>query len=496
MTAEAAETRRKGWRDAIAAYKDRRVLAMLFLGYSAGLPFLLVFGTLSTWLREVGVSRTTIGFLVLTTFAYSLKFAWAPFVDRLPLPYVDRRFGRRRGWMLLAQCTIASGLIGIAFSDPSTSLTLVAVFAVITAFGSATQDIAIDAFRIESAPPDLQGSTAAAYQLGYRLAILTSGAGALKIAYFANWTAAYLTMAVLVLIGMVTVFLVREPERAPDGAEMKAISEQMAKKGALGRAGAWFMVAVVGPFMDFFGRHGWYALLILLFIGSYRLTDITMGVMANPFYIDVGFTKSEIAEVSGFYGVWVGIAGALLGGVVVARWGLMRPLIVCAILAAASNLLFYVVAVDGREILDLGACRDAICLPDNPAGVRRGDIALLYMTISAENLVGGATGTVLIAYLSSLTNAAYTATQYALFGSLWSFVGKLVASTSGWIIDETSYPFFFVYTAVLGVPAVLLAILLTLHTRREPTAPPAEAKAHPAAPALAPGNTAKQRAAE
>jgi PAT family beta-lactamase induction signal transducer AmpG len=495
MTATAAEAKRKGWREAIAAYRDRRVLAMLFLGYSAGLPFLLVFGTLSTWLREVGVSRTTIGFLVLTTFAYSLKFAWAPFVDRLPLPFLNRRFGRRRAWMLLAQCMIATGLVGIAFSDPQSSLTLVAAFAVVTAFGSATQDIAIDAFRIESAPLELQGSTAAAYQLGYRLAILTSGAGALKIAFFASWTTAYLTMALLVLVGMVTVFLVREPERAADSAETMAAVQQMAGKGVLGRTGAWFMIAVVGPFMDFFGRHGWYALVILLFIGSYRLTDITMGVMANPFYIDVGFTKSEIAEVSGFYGVWVGIAGALLGGVVVAHWGLMRPLIVCAILAAASNLLFYVVAVDGREILDLGACRDALCLPDDPAGVRRGDIALLYMTISAENLVGGATGTVLIAYLSSLTNAAYTATQYALFGSLWSFVGKLVASTSGWIIDETSYPFFFVYTAVLGIPAVLLSILLALHARRRLFAPPAEPREHPAAPVTT-GNAAKQRAAE
>ncbi len=478
MTEKPAETKRKGWREAIAAYRDRRVVAMLFLGYSAGLPFLLVFGTLSTWLREAGVSRTTIGFLVLTTFAYSLKFAWAPFVDRLPLPFLDRRFGRRRAWMLLAQCTIATGLVGIAFSDPRSSLTFVAIFAVITAFGSATQDIAIDAFRIESAPPELQGSTAGAYQLGYRLAILTSGAGALKIAYFANWTAAYLTMAVLVMVGMVTVFLVREPVRAANGGEMNALAANLHDKGALGRAGAWFMDAVVGPFKDFFGRHGWFALMILLFIGSYRLTDITMGVMANPFYIDVGFTKSEIAEVSGFYGVWVGIAGALLGGVVVARWGLMRPLIVCAILAAASNLLFYVVAVDGREILDLGACRDSLCLPGDPEGVRRGNIALLYMTITAENLVGGATGTVLIAYLSSLTNAAYTATQYALFGSLWSFVGKVVASTSGWIIDSTSYPFFFVYTAVLGIPAVVLAVLLTIHARRlsAPAAPEGPAR--------------------
>jgi PAT family beta-lactamase induction signal transducer AmpG len=497
MATAVAETKGKGWRVAVAAYRDRRVLGMLFLGYSAGLPFLLVFGTLSTWLREVGVSRTTIGFLVLTTFAYSLKFAWAPFVDRLPLPYLDRRLGRRRSWMLLAQFTIATGLVGIAFSDPASNLALVATFAVITAFGSATQDIAIDAFRIESAPQELQGAAAGAYQLGYRLAILSAGAGALKIASMAgNWTAAYLTMAALVSIGVVTVLLVREPARTPVPETANALSEPLARSGALGRVGAWLMVSVVGPFMDFFGRHGWYALLILLFIGSYRLTDITMGVMANPFYIDVGFSKDDIAEVSGFYGVWVGIAGALLGGVVVARWGLMRPLIVCAVLAAASNLLFYMVAVDGREILDLGTCRDSLCLPDNPAAVRRGDILLLYLTISAENLVGGATGTVLIAYLSSLTNAAYTATQYALFGSLWSFVGKLVASTSGWIIDETSYPFFFVYTAVLGIPAVVLALLLSLHARRQPRA---AAPSPQAASAVTPAGTGihpKPRAAE
>ncbi len=492
MTA-AAEPERKGWLASLAAYRDRRVLAMLFLGYSAGLPFLLVFGTLSAWLRESGISRTTIGFLVLTTFAYSLKFAWAPFVDRLPLPFLDRRLGRRRSWMLLAQLIIAIGLLGIAFNDPSKNLAVTAAFAVVTAFGSATQDIAIDAFRIESAPVGLQGAAAGAYQLGYRLALLTAGAGALKIAAMADWTAAYVLMAILVSVGMITVLLVREPEKAPaqPDAATAEIAAPLEKGGWLARAGAWIMVAVVGPFMDFFSRHGWTALLILLLIGSYRLTDITMGVMANPFYIDVGFTKSEIAEVSGLYGVWIGILGALLGGVVVARWGLMWPLVICAFLAAASNLLFYVVAVDGREILELGRCPDSLCLPDDPAGVKRGDIWLLYMTITAENLVGGAAGTVLIAYLSSLTNTAYTATQYALFGSLWSFVGKLVASTSGLVIDETSYPFFFVYTAVLGAPAVLFAFLLLLRTRRQarrreqaeahaPTPAPASAKARPA----------------
>ncbi len=470
MSAPAAvETKRKSWRESLAAYRDRRVLAMLFLGYSAGLPFLLVFGTLSTWLREVGISRTVIGFFVLTGFAYSLKIVWAPFVDRLPLPFLDRRLGRRRSWMLLAQAVIAIGLLGMASTDPRVNLALMAAFAVVTAFGSATQDIAIDAFRIESAPIDMQGATAGAYQLGYRLALLTAGAGSLKIAYYADWTAAYLLMAVLVSVGMITVLLVPEPERPAAKADPNTarLAASMERRGPLARVGAWLMVAVVGPFMDFFSRHGWTALLILLLIGSYRLTDITMGVMANPFYIDVGFTKSEIAEVSGLYGVWVGIAGALLGGVIVARWGLMWPLLICAILAAASNLLFYVVAVDGREILELGACQDSLCLPDNPAGVRRGDIWLLYMTITAENLVGGAAGTVLIAYLSSLTNTAYTATQYALFGSLWSFVGKIVASTSGWIIDETSYPFFFVYTAVLGTPAVLFALLLIVQSRRQ-----------------------------
>ena len=474
MSTATAEPKRKSWRESITAYRDKRVLAMLFLGFAAGLPFLLVFGTLSAWLRESGVSRTTIGFLVLTTFAYSLKFVWAPFVDRLPLPFLQRRLGRRRAWMLLAQFLIAAGLIGMAFTDPRANLPLMAAFTVLTAFGSATQDIAIDAFRIESVPLELQGATAGSYQLGYRIALLAAGAGALYIAEFVDWRAAYLSMAVLVAVGVATVFVVKEPAVRVDAeAEKRAAALVGRAGGALGRFAAWFASAVVGPFLDFFARHGWMALVILLFIGSFRLADITMGVMANPFYIDVGFSKSEIASVSKLYGIWMGIAGALLGGVIVARFGLMRPLLVCAVLTALSNLLFYMVAVDGREMLDLGACHDALCLPDNPAAVKGGDVGLLVLTISAENLVGGMAGTVLIAYLSGLTNAAYTATQYALFSSFMSLVGKLVASTSGVIVDETSYPFFFVYTTLMGIPAVLLVFVLMARARRERKSAPA-----------------------
>lgn len=472
MNASAAEEpKRKSLRASLAAYGDRRVLAMLFLGFSAGLPFLLVFGTLSAWLREAGISRTTIGFLVLTTFAYSLKFVWAPLVDRLPLPYLNRRLGRRRAWMLVSQCAIAAGLLGMAFTNPGTNLPMMAAFTVLTAFGSATQDIAIDAFRIESVPADMQGATAGAYQLGYRIALLAAGAGALYIAEFVDWRAAYLSMAVLVGVGMTTVFIVREPAaRFDPDAEQRAAALVGASAGrsALGRAAAWFASAVIGPFLDFFTRHGWMALVILLFIGSFRLADITMGVMANPFYIDVGFSKTDIANVSKLYGIWMGIAGALLGGVVVARFGILRPLFVCAILAACSNLLFYWVAVDGREMLDLGRCFDALCLPDDPWAVKGGDIGKLVITISAENLIGGMAGTVLIAYLSGLTNAAYTATQYALFSSFMSLVGKMVASTSGLIVDETSYPFFFVYTTLMGIPAVILVLVLIASAKRIP----------------------------
>jgi PAT family beta-lactamase induction signal transducer AmpG len=365
--------------------------------------------------------------------------------------------------MLAAQAIIAVGIVGMATTDPRTDIALMAGFAVVTAFGSATQDIVIDAFRIEFAPPELQGPTAGMYQLGYRMALLCAGAGALYIAEYASWRAAYFAMAALVSVGVLTVFLIHEPAAKRDPAAERleaALAAPLANKGPLGRIGAWFATAVAGPFVDFFARHGWMALVILLFIGAFRLPDITMGVMANPFYLDVGYSKTDIADVSKIYGVIMGIVGALLGGAFVTVAGLHRPLLICAILAALTNLLFYWLAVRGVDLLTLGNCRDAMCLPGDPAGVRGVAVWHLILTISAENVVGGAAGTVLIAYLSSLTNTAYTATQYALFSSFMSLVGKIVGGASGVIVDGWGYPNFFLYTTAMGIPAVLLLMIL------------------------------------
>ena len=289
---------RPGWREALLAYLDRRVVALFFLGFAAGLPYLLVFSTLSTWLREFGVDRATIGFLSWVSTFYSIKVLWAPIVDRLPLPILTTMFGRRRGWMLLAQTGIIAGLIGMAVADPKEGLYWLVACALLVAFSSATQDIAIDAFRIESAPAELQGPLAGTYNFGYRVALLVAGAGALYIAEFESWFSAYVGMALLMLAGPLTVFLIPEPENKVDRtsllqeervvAYMARLREMPARlKSILG----WLYGAVVCPFLDFFRRIGWFALVILLFIGIYKLSDVIMGVMASPFYIDAGFQQ-------------------------------------------------------------------------------------------------------------------------------------------------------------------------------------------------------------
>jgi MFS transporter, PAT family, beta-lactamase induction signal transducer AmpG len=443
---------KRRWADAFRAYEDRRVLGMLFLGFAAGLPLLLVFGTLSTWYTEAGVKLATIGFASWVGFAYSFKFVWSPIVDRVKLPYLTRRFGRRRGWMMLAQIGIVLGLLAMSRGDPKSDLALMVALAVFVAFCSATQDIAIDAFRIEAAPEALQGAMAGAYQLGYRIAILASGAGALYIAAFLSWPAAYTAMAALGLVGIATTLVVREPAprdkpSAPDAAPGAAPAAAPRGNG-LARAGAWFADAVAGPFVDFFRRNGWMALVILLFIGSFRLADITMGVMANPFYIKIGFSKEEIASVSKIYGVVMSIAGALIGGVVVARYGFVRPLFATALLTALTNLLFAYLAVHGK------------------------DVVMLTLIISAENLAGGLAGTVLIAYLSSLTSSAYTATQYALFSSFMSLPGKFIGGFGGQIAEDWGFAAFFTYTTLMGLPAAILALVL-MRWKPKPAAAPA-----------------------
>jgi PAT family beta-lactamase induction signal transducer AmpG len=444
-----AEAAKKSWREALQVYRNPCVLAMLFLGFSAGLPFLLIFSTLSVWLREADISRTEIGFFSWIGIMYSIKVVWAPVVDRTPLPVLTAMLGRRRSWMLLAQAGIAGGLLAIAASDPAADVERVALCALFVAFCAATQDISVDAYRIEAVAKELQGAMAATYQLGYRLALLAAGAGALYVADFVSWPMAYAAMAGCMLVGMVTVLVIREPEvevrpetRDREAHLARRLESRAHASPRLERAIEWFSSAVVSPFADFFARNGRIALAILALIAFYRISDITMGIMANPLYVDLGFTKSQIATASKTVGIPLTILGAFLGGFLVARYGLFKPLLLGALLTVVTNLAFAYLSVS------------------EPA------FKLLLMTVSADNLAGGFAGSVFIAYLSSLTNTAYTATQYALFSSLFTLAGKFLGGFSGIIVDATSYQVFFIYAAALGLPAILLVLLLMYRDAR------------------------------
>ncbi len=434
---------KKSWWQALKVYRHPRVLVMLFLGFSAGLPFLLIFSTLSIWLREADISRTEIGFFSWIGIMFSIKVVWAPIIDRTPLPFLTRLLGKRRSWMLLAQIGIAAGLLAIASSDPSTDVVRIALIALFVAFCAATQDVSIDAYRIEAVAKELQGAMAATYQLGYRMALLTAGAGALYVADFVSWPAAYTAMAACMLVGILTVFVIQEPEvevsQQTREREVEIAGQLEARARVSPRlhdAAQWFSSAVVSPFVDFFARNGRLAIAILALIALYRISDITMGIMANPLYVDLGFTKSDIATASKTVGIPIGILGAFLGGLLVVRFGLMRPLLLGALLTVVTNLAFALLAASEAEF------------------------GLLLMTVSADNLAGGIAGSVFIAYLSSLTNTAYTATQYALFSSLFTLAGKFLGGFSGVIVDATSYVHFFIITGLLGIPAILLVLFL------------------------------------
>jgi PAT family beta-lactamase induction signal transducer AmpG len=434
MTQVSDNTPRRSWADTLRVYKEPATLRMLFLGFSAGLPLLLVLGTLSFRLREAGIDRTTIGYLSWVGLAYGFKWMWAPLVDRLPLPGLTRLLGRRRSWLLFAQALIMAGLLGMALTDPKFTLDTMVWFALMVAFGSATQDIALDAFRIESADVDRQAALAAAYQTGYRLAMIWAGAGVLWIAARAEvanvnayqhsaWQTAYLVMAASMLVGVLTVLLSPEPAQ-------KVLPP--AKNAA-----EWIQGALVDPFADFIRRYRWQAALILGLIAVYRISDVVMGIMANPFYVDMGFTKDEVAAVTKVFGVIMTLVGAFIGGVLSMRFGIMRILMLGAILSAASNLLFAWL------------------------GSRGHDLNALIFVVSADNLSSGIASAAFIAYLSSLTNISYSATQYALFSSLMLLFPKFLAGYSGKYVDTFGYGHFFTATALLGVPVLILVWLAT-----------------------------------
>lgn len=444
-----------GWWQALAIYFHPRPLTLLLLGFSSGLPLLLVFGTLSFWLREAGIERATIGFVSWVALAYGFKWVWAPLVDRMPIPGLSHWLGRRRGWLLTAQLAVAAGLAGMALSDPVQDLQHLVWLAVLVAFASATQDIVIDAFRIESGGPRLQAAMAATYMIGYRLAMITAGAGVLWLAAWvdpdeatyqhAPWEFAYLAMAGLMGVGMLTTLLVGEPHPPPR-------PPAAATREPTGFAGLpqwlrpplrWVWASVLSPFLDFFGRYRWLALLVLALIASYRISDIVLGVIANVFYVDMGYTKTEVANVTKVFGVAMTLLGAVLGGVLVNRLGVMRILFAGAVLAAATNLLFALLAETGPSV------------------------TMLIGVVAMDNLSGGLASAAFVAYLSALTNVQYSATQYALFSSVMLLLPKFLGGFSGVIVDAVGYVQFFILTALIGLPVLALVWLAARYTRLE-----------------------------
>lgn len=512
--AHPAEDRR--WRDTARLFIHPRVISMLFLGFSAGVPILLIFSSLGLWLREAGVDLATVTFFSWAALGYSFKFVWAPLVDQLPLPMLGR-LGRRRGWMLLSQLMVIGAIVAMALTDPATSdtsLTLMALAAVLLGFSSATQDVVIDAYRIESAPTDLQALMSSAYIAGYRIGMLAAGAGALYLAselgsekgqyLYEAWRWTYLCMAGLMLVGVATTLLITEPTRADTqtpalpahdyarflGVFVLCVSVLVAgyalsgplveaAKGSLGsqlnnaalgaflvetirlplllgvaasvgaaaiRAGLvnrrLVVTAYIAPMQDFFTRYGLkVACLLLGLIALYRVSDIVLGVIANVFFQDLGFSKAEIATIVKTFGLLMTIVGGFLGGILCMRVGVMRVLLLGAMLSAATNLLFLWLATVGHNV------------------------PLLYLIISADNLSAGLASAAFVAFLSSLTNVSFTAVQYALFSSLMTLLPKVLGGYSGSMVDSLGYPLFFLVTTLLGIPVLVLILFASRHLK-------------------------------
>jgi len=430
------------WLESCRVYTDRRVLAILFLGFSSGLPLALTFGTLSLWLAEVGISKTTIGLFALMGAPYTFKFVWAPLVDRMPVPYLTRRLGRRRGWAIVTQLALMATIAGLGATNPLARPWLTAVFALMVAFWSASQDIVVDAYRVEILEERQYGAGAAMIVLGYRIGMLVSGAGALYLATYVGWLATYGLMAVFMTVGIATILLNPEPkvQKSRESVEQENriaayLEANPHLQGKKSQALAWVYGAVIGPFAEFMSRRGW--LVILLFILLYKFGDALAGVMSNPFYIELGFTKIQIANISKAFGLAATIIGGVTGGVIVNRLGILKSLFVCGILQMLSNLMFAVLAMVGN------------------------DPRMLTLTIAVENLSGGMGTAAFVAYLSSLCNIAYTATQYALLTSFMAFGRTLLSSSGGWMADHMSWINFFIATTGAALPGLLLLVWIT-----------------------------------
>ncbi len=405
------------------------------MGFSSGLPLALTFGTLSYWLAELGVSLTAIGLFGLVRASYSLKFLWSPLIDRLPIPVLTRRLGRRRSWALTIQFLLGAAMLALGMTDPKTDPATTALAAVVVAFLSASQDIVIDAYRIELLTAEEQGAGAAATQWGYRFGMLASGAGALYAASFGGWRFAYALMASLMLVGMVTVWFTPEPGGI-------APPERLPGATAMERLAVWLERAVVAPFVDLFRRTGaTQVVVIIVFVVLYKFGDALAGSMANPLYVQLGFTKVEVATVAKIYGVVATLAGVAAGGVLVARIGVFASLLVCGGLQASSNLLYAVQVWAGH------------------------DVGMLALTIGAENLTGGMASSAFVAYLSGLCSRDFTATQYALLSSLASVGLNILAASGGYLAQQLGWVPFFVVSTLFCLPSLLILVWIMRRPR-------------------------------
>lgn len=407
----------KGWAGIRRAFATPSAFTLLVLGFGSGLPFLLIASmTLSTRLRDVGLDLGSIGLISLASFFYLLKFAWAPLVDRYAFP-LTAFLGRRRSWLLASQLLVGASLAALALTRPELGVGALVAWVLLGSFAGATQDSVVDAYRIEVAPPTAQAALAATYTLGYRLGLIVGGAGALYIADFDGWRDAYLWMAALMLLPVAATLLCREPV-APESTVVRRID---------------FVGAFWQPFSSYFRNNGVVlGLGLLAFVGLFKFPDQVIGVMSGPFYLDSGFTKSDIATVSKLFGIWMGIGGAFAGGVAVAAFGFRRMLLLAALGVALSNLAFLLMA-------------------HNP-----GQLWAFYAAITADNLFQGFAGVVLIAFMSALTDRNFTATQFALLVSLANLPGKFVGGVSGYIVEASSYSTFFAMSALTVVPTLLL----------------------------------------
>ncbi len=431
----------KDWLTSLRVYRQPRLLAILFMGFASGLPLALTGATLTFWLAEEKVSRAAIGLFALVSLSYAYKFLWSPIIDRIPIPLLTRRLGRRRSWALLIQLLMMAAIFLLGHSDPRGDLATTALLAVIVAFLSASQDIVIDAYRIELLKPEEQGAGAAATQWGYRLGMLAAGAGAFSIAELGGWDLAYTVMAALVAVGMVTILLTPEP----------AVILPRVRPGE-----KWLETLLLRPFTDFIERCGgrlderrplaariaaflWsgrVAFVILAFIVLYKLGEAMAGFMASPLYQQLGFTKLEVASIAKVFGVIATLAGVAFGGVIVARFGILPGLLIGGIVQMLSNLMYVVQVVAGHDTL------------------------MLAGSIFTENFTNGMGSAAFVAYLSSLCSAAFTTTQYALFSSLTALPRSFLSAPSGWLVDRLDWIPFFLATTAVAVPGLLVLLWL------------------------------------